>query len=107
MRETGRKLTDALKITFAEVSEEVGRAVGGPLSQVNPRPRAPATPAPRPDRHVSARVLSSYLGRALPVRSARSTARARSTRVETPILLKMLRRCVSTVFWLRNSSAAI
>ena len=37
----------------------------------------------------------------------RSTARASSTREDTPSLRKMLRRCVSTVFWLRNSSAAI
>ena len=29
VRETGRKLSDALKVTFAEVSEEVRRAVGG------------------------------------------------------------------------------
>ena len=36
-------------------------------------------------------------------RSLRSTARARATRLATPILLKTLRRCVSTVFWLRNS----
>ena len=40
-------------------------------------------------------------------RSACSTARASSTRDETPTLRKMLRRWVSTVFWLRKSSAAI
>jgi hypothetical protein len=37
-------------------------------------------------------------------RSERSTARASSTRDETPTLRKMLRMCFSTVFWLRNSS---
>src|SRR4029453_12076380 len=42
----------------------------------------------------------------LPSRSARSTARASSTRDETPILRKMLRGWVSTVFWVRNSSEA-
>ena len=42
-----------------------------------------------------------------PFRSARSTARASATRDETPSLRKMLRRCVSTVFLLGNSSAAI
>ncbi len=48
-----------------------------------------------------------YPGRALPVRSASSMARASATRVVTPILRKMLRRWVSTVFWLKKSSAAI
>ncbi len=41
------------------------------------------------------------------VRSARSTARATSTRDATPSLRKVLRRWVSTVFELRKSSAAI
>ena len=41
------------------------------------------------------------------MRSARSTARATSTRDATPSLRKVLRRCVSTVFELRKSSAAI
>ena len=40
-------------------------------------------------------------------RSLRSTARASSTRDETPTLPKMLRRCVSTVFLDRKSAAAI
>jgi hypothetical protein len=40
-------------------------------------------------------------------RSARSIIRASSTRDETSSLWKMLRRCVSIVFWLRTSSAAI
>jgi PAP2 superfamily len=39
--------------------------------------------------------------------SACSTARARATREDTSILRKMLCRWLSTVFWLRNSSAAI
>ena len=37
-------------------------------------------------------------GPTIVARSLRSTARARATRVGTSILLKMLRRCVSTVF---------
>ena len=41
------------------------------------------------------------------VRSARSTARATSTRDATPSLRNVLRRWVSTVFELRKSSAAI
>ena len=41
------------------------------------------------------------------LRSACSTARASSTRFATPTLRKMFRRCVSTVFGLRNSSPAI
>ena len=47
------------------------------------------------------------LGAARAARSARSTARARATREATSILWKMWRRWVSTVFLLRNSSAAI
>src|SRR5262250_41070 len=49
----------------------------------------------------------AYLGRGLAAPPVRSTARARAARVVTPILWKMLRRWVSTVFWLKNSSAAI
>ena len=49
-----------------------------------------------------AAVIPAY-GRA---RSLRSTARATSTRDDAPSLAKMLRRCVSTVFSLRKSSAA-
>ena len=49
----------------------------------------------------------AYEGRGGAVGSVRSMARARAVRVVTPILWKMLRRWVSTVFWLKNSSAAI
>jgi hypothetical protein len=52
-------------------------------------------------------VAFDYCDRARPARSARSTTRARATRDGTSILRKMLRRWVSTVFWLRKSSAAI
>jgi hypothetical protein len=43
LRETGRKLTDALKVTFTEASEEVRLAMGGRQST------APSEPAPPPD----------------------------------------------------------
>ena len=49
----------------------------------------------------------AYRGRGLAVGPVRSTVRARAARVVTPILWKMLRKWVSTVFWLKNSSAAI
>ena len=49
----------------------------------------------------------AYEGRGIAVGSVRSTARASAARVVTPILWKMLCRWVSTVFWLKNSSAAI
>jgi hypothetical protein len=53
VRDTGRKLSDALKVTFTEVSEEVRRAVGnrgssGPSHPVPPPPGPPGdsgTPA--------------------------------------------------------------
>jgi hypothetical protein len=45
IRDTGRKLSDALKVTFTEVSEEVRRAVG---SRRSPGPSEPAPPAPPP-----------------------------------------------------------
>src|SRR5690348_10656719 len=48
-----------------------------------------------------------YLVRGFAVGLVRSTARARAVSVVTPILWKMLRRWVATVFWLKNSSAAI
>ena len=41
----------------------------------------------------------AYLGRGLAVGSVRSMARARVTRIVKPILWKMLRGWVSTVFW--------
>jgi hypothetical protein len=43
VRETGRKLSEALKVTFTAVSEEVRRAVGGRRS---PGPSEPPPPAP-------------------------------------------------------------
>src|SRR6266540_6383402 len=45
VRDTGRKLSDALKVTFAEVSEEVRRAVG---SRGSAGPSEPPYPAPPP-----------------------------------------------------------
>jgi hypothetical protein len=42
MRDTGRKLSDALKVTFAEVSEEVRRAVGSRRSQGSSESGPPA-----------------------------------------------------------------
>ena len=75
-----------------------------------PRP-GPALPADHPLRGREAaldrRLRAAGEGSAVPLlsraRSACSTARASSTRDETPSLRNMLRRCVSTVFWLRNS----
>jgi hypothetical protein len=49
VRETGRKLSDALKVTITEVSEEVRKAVG------SRRPSGPSeAPPPEPDSDVSA-----------------------------------------------------
>ena len=53
MRETGRKLTDALKVTFAEVSQEVRRAVGGRRSPGRSDP-PPPSPEPTADAGTSA-----------------------------------------------------
>ena len=52
-----------------------------------------------------AAIVAALIGH--PLRSARSTARASSTRDDTPTLAKMLRRWVSTVFLLKKSVAAI
>ena len=75
-----------------------GDAAGG---DAGPRDRRDRRPRPararRPDR--GDRVRSA--------RSLRSTARASSTRDDTPTLPKMLRRCVSTVFLDRKRAAAI
>ena len=46
VRDTGRKLSDALKVTFAEVSEEVRRAVHSRRSH---GPTESPPPAPPPD----------------------------------------------------------
>jgi hypothetical protein len=48
MRDTGRKLSDALKVTFAEVGDEVRRAVGSRRSRgpSESRPSAPPTDPP-------------------------------------------------------------
>ncbi len=46
VRDTGRKLSDALKVTFTEVSEEVRRAVG---SRRSPGPSEPPPPTPSPE----------------------------------------------------------
>jgi hypothetical protein len=48
MRDTGRKLSDALKVTFAEVSEEVRRAVRNRRSPGAGESRPPATPTDPP-----------------------------------------------------------
>src|SRR6266542_37635 len=48
VRDTGRKLSDALKVTFAEVSEEVRRAVGSRGSAGPSEPPSPAPPPPPP-----------------------------------------------------------
>ena len=47
MRDTGRKLTDALKVTFNEVADEIRHTVGGnrPSGQDGPPPN-PDEPAP-------------------------------------------------------------
>jgi hypothetical protein len=42
MRDTGRKLTDALKVTLTEVSEEVRKAVGSRSSGPDEPPAPPA-----------------------------------------------------------------
>src|SRR5215469_2880055 len=69
---------------------------------------ARGSPAPRRrSARSTKRPSGAYLGRGLTAAPVRSTARARSVRVVTPILWKMLRRWVSIVFWLKNSSAAI
>src|SRR5215470_15271272 len=77
-----------------------------------PDPDFPARPperdrGPKDHRRKDQEAERPYLGRGLAVVPVRSTARARAVRVVTPILWKMLRRWVSTVFWLKNSSAAI
>jgi len=46
VRDTGRKLSDALKVTFTAVSGEVCRAVG---SRRSPGPSEPLCPAPPPE----------------------------------------------------------
>jgi hypothetical protein len=48
MRDTGRKLSDALKVTFAEVSEEVRRAVGSRRSRGPSEAGPPARPTDPP-----------------------------------------------------------
>jgi hypothetical protein len=48
MRDTGRKLSDALKVTFAEVSDEVRRAVGSRRSQGSGKAGPPARPTDPP-----------------------------------------------------------
>jgi hypothetical protein len=53
MRDTGRKLSDALKVTFAEVSEEV-RRVGSRRSRGASESRPPARPTDPPDSGSSA-----------------------------------------------------
>jgi hypothetical protein len=44
VRETGRRLSDALKVTISEVSEEVRRAVGSRRSQESGEPPPPEHP---------------------------------------------------------------
>jgi len=48
LRDTGRKLSDALKVTFASIGEEVRRSVGtGPPAGTGESPKAaPPPPAP-------------------------------------------------------------
>jgi hypothetical protein len=53
MRDTGRKLSDALKVTFAEVSEEV-RRVGSRRSHGASESQPPAPPTDPPDSGSSA-----------------------------------------------------
>ena len=80
--------------TFEDVSRwRTGPHVSTPVTRLLPAVRD----AVIGDRK-TAGPSGTYLGRALTVRSARSTARARSARVVTSILWKMLRKCVSTVF---------
>ncbi len=54
VRDSGRKLSDALKVTFSEIGDEVRRAMGGAPP---PGPGAPPPPAPpsepRPDSDAS------------------------------------------------------
>jgi len=54
MRNTGRKLSDALKVTFAEVSEEVRRAVGSRRSHGHSESRSSTGPTDPPDSGSSA-----------------------------------------------------
>lgn len=46
MRDTGRKLSDALKVTFTQVSDEARRAVGSRRSPGPSEPAPPPTPPP-------------------------------------------------------------
>ena len=54
MRDTGRKLSDALKLTFAEVSEEVRRTVGSRRSRGSSASQPSARPTDPPDSSSSA-----------------------------------------------------
>jgi hypothetical protein len=48
MRETGTKLSDALKVTFTEVSDEIRRAVDSRRPRSGPDEPPPAPPPPDP-----------------------------------------------------------
>ena len=54
VRMTGRKLSDALKVTFTEVGEEVRRTVAGRRSPGSSEPPPPPPPPPPTDSGTSA-----------------------------------------------------
>ena len=84
-------------------ASQARRREGAATSGTNPEDATLISPRVGGPEHPEVAVAAPVYG----VRSARSTARATSTRDATPSLRKVLRRWVSTVFELRKSSAAI